>query len=397
MSSKDTYAAINGQRCTSVVLTVGNVGPWHADCDLEGDPDLSGRVELAVGTLKLSGTVDPRTSDAYGLQRRVRVVGGAGGWGAPVDPKAYANDAGVKARTVAEDVARAVGETIGDFVPRDERVGKAYVRQVGPASRTLEDVLGGVAWWVDYAGVTRAGPRPAVTAPAASYQVLAYDPRDRIVTLGVDDPGAVGIGSVLSERLEAPVTVRSLELRVTAGELRVLAWCGGGESAYGQVTGLLRSIAQRATDRQLHGLYRYRVTRMAGDRVELQAVKRIVGLPDLLPISMWPGIAGAHAEIAPSAEVLVSFIEGDRAQPVVLHFAGKDGTGFVPERLTLGGVDGANAARLGDAVEVLLLPTVASGTMMMPTGPTPFTAVLTYVTSKALGIITAGSAKVRIA
>jgi hypothetical protein len=394
--SSDTYAAINGQRCTSVTLTVGNVGPWHADCDLEADPDLSGRVELAIGTLKLSGTIDPRTSDAYGLQRRVRVVGGAGGWGAPVDPKAYANDAGVKARTVAEDVARAVGETIGDFVPRDERVGKAYVRQIGPASRTLEDVLGGVAWWVDYAGVTRAGPRPAVPVAASSYQVLAYDPRDRIVTLGVDDPGAVGIGSVLSERLEAPVTVRSLELRVTAGELRVLAWCGGGESTYGQVTGLLRSIAQRATDRQLYGLYRYRVTRMAGDRVELQAVKRIVGLPDLLPLSMWPGIAGAHAELAPSAEVLVTFIEGDRAQPVVTHFAGKDGTGFVPTRLTLGGVDGANAARLGDAVEVLLPPAVLSGTAMMP-GPTPISGVLTFTGVKALGVITAGSAKVRIA
>jgi hypothetical protein len=223
--------------------------------------------------------------------------------------------------------------------------------------------------------------------------VLAYDPRDRIVTLGVDDPGAVGIGSVLSERLEAPVTVRSLELRVTAGELRVLAWCGASEAGYGQISGLLRSIAQRATDRQLHGLYRYRVTRMVGDRVELQAVKRIVGLPDLLPLSMWPGIAGAHAELAPSADVLVQFVEGDRAQPVVTHFAGKDGTGFVPTRLTLGGVDGANAARLGDAVEVLLPPAMFAGTV----GGSPASGFLTFTTSKALGIITAGSAKVRIA
>jgi hypothetical protein len=79
MSSKDTYAAINGQRCTSVVLTVGNVGPWHADCDLESDPDLSGRVELAIGTLKLSGTIDARTSDSFGLQRRVRVLADANG------------------------------------------------------------------------------------------------------------------------------------------------------------------------------------------------------------------------------------------------------------------------------------------------------------------------------
>jgi hypothetical protein len=232
--------------------------------------------------------------------------------------------------------------------------------------------------------------------------VLAYDPRDRIVTLGVDDPGAVGIGSVLSERLEAPVTVRSLELRVTAGELRVLAWCGGDESGYGQVTGLLRSIAQRATDRQLHGLYRYRVTRMVGDRVELQAVKRIVGLPDLLPLSMWPGIAGAHAELAPSAEVLVSFIEGDRAQPVVVHFAGKDGVGFVPEHLSLGGLDGAPAARNGDAVEVTLQPMAVLDTWMVsvagaPPVPTKVTGAITFPLPKTPGVITGGSAIVKIA
>lgn len=397
MTTKDTFAAINGQRLTSVQLTVGNAGPWYADCDFEADPAVSGRVELVVGQLKLSGTIDTRASGAHTLQRRVRVVGGAGGWGESVAPKAYANDAGVKARTVAEDAARAVGETIGDFVPRDERVGKAYTRQAGPASRTLEDVLGGVAWWVDYAGVTRAGPRPRQVLPPSSYEVLAYDPRDRIVTLGVDNPAAVVIGSVLSERLEAPLTVRAIELRVTAGELRVMAWCGGSEAGFGPVTGLMRAIAQRSTDGKLHGLYRYRVTRMVAERVELQAVKRLVGLPDLLPLSMWPGIAGAHAELAPSAEVLVQFIEGDRAQPVVTHFAGKDGTGFVPTRLTLGGVDGPNAARNGDAVEVLLPPAVMSGTAIIGGVPTPLTGVLTFTMSKAIGVITAGSGKVRIA
>jgi hypothetical protein len=84
---------------------------------------------------------------------------------------------------------------------------------------------------------------------------------------------------------------------------------------------------------------------------------------------------------------------------VVVHFAGKDAAGFVPTRLTLGGVDGANAARLGDAVEVLLPPAVISGTAIVAGSPTPspITGVLTFTGSKALGVITAGSAKVRIA
>lgn len=389
----DTYAAINGQRLTSVQLTVGNCGPWLADCDFEADPDVSGPVVLTIGTLALKGTIDAHASGAFSLQRRVRVIGGAGGWGATVGAKAYANDAGVKARTVAEDAARVVGETLGSFVPRDERVGRAYVRQAGPASRTLEDVIGGVAWWVDYEGITHAGPRPGGVVPSKRYTVLAYDPRDRIVTLSVDEPGDVVIGSVLSERLDGPLTVRSLEIRVTSGELRVLAWCGGSESGYGQLTGLLRGIARRSTDGQLHGLYRYRVVRMVAERVELQAVRRLAGLPDLLPVSMWPGLAGAHAELAPSAEVLVTFVEGDRAQPIVTHFAPKDGTGFVPVRLTLGGEDGPPAARQGDGVEVLLPPAMFAGTI----GGSPASGVLTFTTSKTLGVITAGSGKVRIA
>jgi hypothetical protein len=40
-----------------------------------------------------------------------------------------------------------------------------------PASAVLEDVLGeGVAWWVDYDGVTQAGPRPAAELDAEAYE-----------------------------------------------------------------------------------------------------------------------------------------------------------------------------------------------------------------------------------
>jgi hypothetical protein len=142
------------------------------------------------------------------------------------------------------------------------------------------------------------------------------------------------------------------------------------------------------------GLYRYRVVRMASDgRVELQAVRRIVGLPDLLPISQWPGVAGTHAELAPGTVVLVEFVEGDRGMPVITHFVGKDGSDFTPVSLVLGGIDGPPAARSGDAVEVLLPPAVFSGTI----GGAPASGVLTFPLMKTSGTITAGSAKVKIA
>lgn len=389
----DVFAAVNGQRLTELRLMVGLSGPWVAECDFEAEPDVSGRVRLEVGALALSGTVDQAANGVFGMRRKARIVGGAGGWARSVEPKAYHNDAGVKARLIAEDAARAVGETLGDIVPRAERVGKDYVRQVGPASRALEDVLGGVPWWVDYEGVTHAGARPSEELSASAYEVLAYDPRERVATLAVDDPGAVRVGSILTKRIERPQAVRSLELRVTPDELRLRAYCGGLEGGYGQATDLLRAIIARVTDAKLFGAYRYRVVRMAGERVELQSVRNLVGLPDLLPISMWPGVAGVHAELAPGAEVLVQFLEGDRAQPIVTAFAGKDGAGFVPTQLMLGGAGGAPAARQGDAVEVLLPPAVFSGTI----NGQPATGMLTFPVNKALGTITAGSGKVRIA
>jgi hypothetical protein len=118
-----------------------------------------------------------------------------------------------------------------------------------------------------------------------------------------------------------------------------------------------------------------------------------VGLPDLLPLSVWPGIAGAHAELAPGAEVLVGFIEGDRTQPVVLAFAGREGPGFVPVRLTLGGVNGAPVARQGDVVEVQLPPAQFTGTI----NGAPAAGAVVFAGVKALGLITSGSSKVRAA
>jgi hypothetical protein len=391
--TEETFASVNGERLTVVRLTVGNFGPWIADVDFEGAPSLSGRVTLKVGALELAGTIVATQSGTHGLQRRARILAGAGGWSEPVAARQYHNDAGVKARLVAEDAARAVGEELGTFVPTAERVGRDYVRQTGPASRALEGVIGSAPWWVDYAGKTNVGPRPSTPLGAKAYRVLAYDPRDQIITLDVPDPSAVKVGSVLTEGLEGPRVVRSFELRVTANELRVLAWVGGTELGHGPITAVMRSIVQRVTDNVLHGHYRYRVVRMAGERVELQAVRKIVGLPDLLPLSFMPGVPGAYPELAPGAEVLVAFIEGDRAQPVVLAFAGKDAPGFVPVRLTLGGAAGSPAARQGDMVEVTLPPAAFVGTV----SGAPATGVITFSAPKALGVITGGSTKVRVA
>lgn len=351
----DAYVTCNGQRVAALTINVANVGPWIAEVDFEEAPSVSGAVTIKVGdTLTLVGTIVGPQDGTHLEQRRCRVVGGAGGWGRLLGRKNYHNDVtgGVKARLVAEDAAREVGETLGDFAPESERIGRDYVRSVGAASRVLEHVIGDVPWWVDYQGRTCVGVRPATPAAASGYDVLEYDPRNRTLTFSVDDPSTVAIGQVLSQPpLEAPQTIREFDLHIEPGTTRVVAWCGGSERERGRLAGLMRAIAQRATDESLFGKYRYRVVAMRDDgRVELQAVRKAAGLPDVQPIAMWPGVAGAHAELAPGAEVLVEFIEGDPTQPILTHFAGKGGAGFVPTSISFCESVQA-AARQGDLVQ----------------------------------------------
>jgi hypothetical protein len=382
MPPTDAYATCNGQRLTHLYVNVGNVGPWLAELDFEAAPEVSGSVEIRAGGLVLRGTIEPSQSGTHLDQRRCRVVAGAGGWSHVVPRKSYHNDAGVKARLVADDAAREVGESIGDFYPAYERIGKDYVRHVGPASRVLEHVIGaGVPWWVAYDGRTHVGPRtpqPLSLSPEAGVDVLAYDPRNSSVTFAINDPGLVQVGSVLAQApLAQPVTIREFDLYVSASSTRVIAWCGGDSTDRGHLAGLMRAIARRATDDRLWGKYRYRVVTMRDDgRVELQAVRRDAGYPDLKPISVWPGVAGAAAVLTPGTEVLCEFIEGDPTQPIVTHFAGVSGPGFVPVSLTLCGSE-QRGARQGDLVQsggvgctVILTPvTPAPGSPVLPAVP----------------------------
>jgi len=352
-----TYATINGNACAAFELHVPAVGPWWADVDCTEAPALSGAVSARAGSLVLAGTVDAGAAGTFGLQARLRLVAGGGGWGRMLAAKSYHNDAGVSALLVAQDAAREAGETLGAFAPAAARLGADYVRQSGPASRVLEDVIGGVEWWVGYDGVTVVGAREELAASHGAYELLEADPRRRVAVLGVDDLLLVGVGSVLSERFDAPQTVRELVIEVSPDVSRVHVWTG--DSRRSRAASAVRAIVERASDRKLHGLWRYRVIRMAGvednTRVELQAMSRDAGLPDLAPVSSMMGIPGVAATLTPGTEVIVQFLEGDRTMPRITGYVGKGGPGFVPVELDLASSGGApKAARVGDAVRVTI-------------------------------------------
>lgn len=353
------FANVNGETVINAVLHVPNIGPWWAEVVFETAPELSGQVTLAFGALELTGTISPDHDGTFSEQRRSRIVGGASGWGSVVEAKHYHNDSGVGAQRVAQDAAREVGETIGAFNVSETSLGVDYVRSAGLASIALENAIKGTAWHVDYEGNTNVGERDTSEANANDYQVLDFDPREGMATLAVDDLTTIGVGSVISEGLDSDETISALRVEVSIDSVRVFAWTGGTLGARGRIAGALRGIVKRVNDDRLFGKYRYRVVQMSGDRVELQAVRQAAGLPDILPVSMTPGVAGAHVKLAGGSVVLVEFIEGDRSLPIISAFAGKDGTGHEPSELDfsvtatmrLGSDSASEGVPLGDSLK----------------------------------------------
>ncbi len=215
MSTSITVNGVVGLTCT---LAVPNVGAWVASVDFADAPIMSGAVSLVLNGVILKGTIDPERSGSFQLGRKVRIIGGGGGWGTQLEAKQYHNDAGIKPSHILNDVAGSAGETI--VVADDTRIGSDFIRSPGPASRVLRQL--GQAWWVDYAGVTQTGPHP--TADATGYDLLHYDPRNHVAELAVDDISKVVVGSVLRGRLDAPLTVRELEVRIDKDKSRMFVW-----------------------------------------------------------------------------------------------------------------------------------------------------------------------------
>lgn len=383
---------VNGRSCSDGKIYVPNEGVWFADLDLTDAEPITGRVSITLGGSVLSGTVDDDASGVFGLRFRARVIGGAGGWRKEIKPQGYRNDAGVKASTVAADAARACGETLGTFAGAVPRLGAHYLREAGPASRTLEDAARGAPWWVGYDGITQVSARSGSTPATDTYETISYDAQSNALQLQVNDLQAVGIGATITKDLPSPVVVAAFELHVATSGIRMLAWTGAGRGT--NAIRALRAIVEHATSDRIMWPCRYRVVDLTGDRVDLQIVKKGTGAPDALSVPMWPGMAGVHVVSAKGAEVIVQFVDGDRADPIVTSFAGRGGHGAIPRRLVLGAAsgNGQDAARKGDVVEILLPPFAFSGTI----GGSPADGLLTAALPRTLGSIISGAPGVGI-
>lgn len=158
----------------------------------------------------------------------------------------------------------------------------------------------------------------------------------------------------------------------------------------------LRAVVNAFTEKtRCHVPVRYRVVAASGpDRYDLQAVQKSAGWPDLVPCAVSPGAAGYKANLAIGSTVLVQFVEGDVALPLITHFEVPGAPGFVPIGIKIGADAGAApaAARVGDIVTIFFpSPMAFAGTV----GGAPATGTVT-IPGPGVGTIQTGSTKVGI-
>ena len=219
------FATIGKARIVTARVRVPYAGIWFADCDLEDDTAITGLVDLVLGGCKFNGTIVEAFTGTFGMQTHVRMVAGAAQWAKTLPKKSYHSDAGIKTLTVVQDAAREAGEKLGTVIPVKEAVGADFVRQVGPASRVLERILGVVPWWVDYQGLTQSSLRKSVEVQG-DYEVLEYDARHKVATVSCDTPEILGIGSILrsQQRLQHPLVVRQIDISMSGSSMRFTCW-----------------------------------------------------------------------------------------------------------------------------------------------------------------------------
>lgn len=338
-------ATLNDIRATHARLSIPAWGISWAEVSLDGEHTLEGAATLKIADLSLACTVvsgGPAKGRSY-----YRVAGGAGGWGKTIPAKGYADDAGVKVASILQDAANEAGEMLDATTLPTTRLGPAYERDAGPASRALA-LLSPEQWYVGEDGRTRIGRRPA--ADLSVKAALGVIDRARgVVPLAAESIATI-LPGVRVEGLEALDVLHE----VTPRGLRSTLWTTLRTDA------LRRLFDALYPENRYRGVFEYRVVSQEGERLNLQPVRVSLGMPDVRRAIVRPGIPGCRADVEMASRVLVAFVDQDPSRPVVVAFEDAEGDSFVPDRLDLADA-GGRVLRDGERVTVFGPATLANG------------------------------------
>jgi hypothetical protein len=285
-------------------------GLWLARVRLtdENGPAEGDRVTLTLGPLSLVGTV--LSSGQHGGVVTARVIGGAGGWRQAPTGLSFQNDANLSKLDIAKALAASVGETVE---AESDTIGVNWSFDPLASAGSNLDTIGD--WYMREDGVTVLGTRPDLGA----------------FTTTVDDfEGLEGRASCLIEEYQADkflpgalISAGSLENAIRVRHTRFLYSPTKFIAEISSLEQLPNRLAEHAARKsRFLGTYLYRIIEQVGDRLQLQAVDPVRGIPDQVLVTKAHGIPGVKSTCAPSGEVLVVFANGNPDKPRVLAYLG---------------------------------------------------------------------------
>lgn len=212
-------STLAGLAVEQLELAIPSKGSWRAEAILSASSAPTGKVALVVGDLELAGTAERGGLDF--ADHPHLVVTGAPGWERVLEqPLSYQSDAGVRLRTVLQDLASLADEPIEQ--PVDANIGPHFVAVAGVS---LRDVLAELrlrghleAWRVDADGVTRFGARAGADATEKG-RVLK-----RNAALGTRRVGPESVAAFMPGNLIEGETIDRLVVRERSGRLEVVTW-----------------------------------------------------------------------------------------------------------------------------------------------------------------------------
>jgi hypothetical protein len=200
-----SYVDLSGLRVMSGRVRVPARGAWTAELAVVDDAPIASPVTLTLGNLVLVGAI-ARTAAHVGVLM-VQLVGGFGGWGTDLPPRAYQNPVGVPLSMVLGDAAIEAGEVLA--VEGDRPLGVDFVRARGAGGVLLSALA--PEWWVDAAGTTHTGARPPGAAIASDAVVESYSGSSGRLVVSTEDPAAWLPGATFANAtISTPLTVSTV-------------------------------------------------------------------------------------------------------------------------------------------------------------------------------------------
>lgn len=366
------FGSIANSPILSARITIPQFGIWHGDAELDGDTAVTGDVSVAIGNLTLAAHAF-RSAQFVG-RRRVRLVGGHGGWSTIVPAQAYYEPSGVPVSHVLGDVANACGETL--TLASDSRPWTRYVRETMAGARALNQILGST-WWIDTDGSTKNATR-ASGAITSSFQIEKFDGGTGLFTIAVDSLSDWMPGRTFSAPTISDVqTISSVTIMLDGSTLRLevetnTSAVDVGDRLTRDMTALIRETFPSLT---FLGTYEYGVRSGGG----FDPVDASLGLPSISNAEL--GLPLSTATLKPGDSVRIRFVDGRPWRPELCSAPASS------TAITVGNAAPAAIARVGDTIEIT--PTQFSAATPKA-GTTPVT-----ITSNMQGKITSGSSQVQ--